>query len=509
LAAVSVSEAASGINPDTRASSRAVQSALPACWEEAWGQPSRFLTKQVSALREQIETLALGIPTLDRSEDLGSLVGSAALRSAALHRWYYYKEGFAPELPHIIADELGTGGGVVLDPFAGVGTSLLALRSRGDCSSVIGIEYSPFAHFVATAKLSAHLLDPTRLRVHAEALTGFKRDGRKLRIPALSSFADPRIFDRSDLYDLLAARDAIVTAPALSNDERSFFLLGLAAIVEDTSGAMKDGRALRIRNGRRRRPNALTPTEDARDGDGVRVMLHNQWLAMIEDLETSPTAEISAEAQVVRGDARTLANLESSDSVIADGSVGLAVFSPPYLNCIDYTEVYKLELWLLGMVQDQSGFRRLREGTLRSHPSVRFPQRQTPFIGRADVFAVVEAISSFLEERLPRAPVGRMVLHYFQDMHEVLTRLAHVLEPGAAMACVVANSTFSRRARVGDALSEDWRVPVLTDVLLARLAEAAGFESLEIWSARDLRPRNVSTGSARESVVVGRMGGSQ
>ena len=30
---------------------------------------------------------------------------------------------------------------------------------------------------------------------------------------------------------------------------------------------------------------------------------------------------------------------------------------PPYLNCIDYSEVYKLELWLMGFVSDQKRFR--------------------------------------------------------------------------------------------------------------------------------------------------------
>ena len=49
-----------------------------------------------------------------------------------------------------------------------------------------------------------------------------------------------------------------------------------------------------------------------------------------------------------------------------------------------------------------------------------------------------------------------------------------------------------------------WRVPIPTDVLLARLAESVGFDEVEIWAARDLRPRNVTSGSARESIVVAR-----
>jgi hypothetical protein len=45
-------------------------------------------------------------------------------------------------------------------------------------------------------------------------------------------------------------------------------------------------------------------------------------------------------AAVLRGDSRTLMN--TVDPVDA------AIFSPPYPNSFDYTDVYNLELWVLG-----------------------------------------------------------------------------------------------------------------------------------------------------------------
>jgi hypothetical protein len=297
-----------------------------------------------------------------------------------------------------------------------------------------------------------------------------------------------------------------VSDTKLSADERSFFLLGLAAILEDMSGVMKDGRALRVRNGRRRRPNALSPARGAVNGSDVRSTLLNQWLAMIEDCAAVTLAPGQyAGVELHRGDARELGKVaRGASTLLKQRDVGLAVFSPPYLNCVDYTEVYKLELWVLGMVETQKDFRSLREGTLRSHPSIAFPERPSPFEGNAAVFDVIASMSEFLEERLTRAPVGRMVGHYFQDMYEVFSQLEKVLAPGGSIACVVANSTFSRRTRTEEARQEDWRMPILTDLLLARLAEAAGLKDVELWSARDLRPRNVKGGAARESIVVAR-----
>lgn len=483
-------------------------SGVPSDWSVAWKASDRRVSARLCELRVAVEHLAEGLRVFDRVEEYSDLVGSAGLRSVPVHRWYYYKEGFSPLLPGRIVDALGTADtGVVLDPFVGVGTTPIALRSREDVASVLGCEYSPFAHFVATTKCSLTDLDPSRLRSHARRLAKFSADGRTLTVPGLSSFSDDRIFARRDVYDLLGARRAIEDDRALSAPERAFFMLGLAGIVEDVSGAMKDGRALRIRNGRKRRPNALTPVKAALASVDVRSTLQNQWLAMIEDCETTDTVPPPGCAlKLVRGDARRVGSLTCEDGAILapPESVGLALFSPPYLNCVDYSEVYKLELWLLGLISSSAEFRRLREGTLRSHPSIAFPARPAPPVDRAPVFACIDAISSFLEENLSRRPVGSMVRHYFADMFEVFDQLRSVIVPGGACACVVANSTFSRRSPTPDSRSEDWRLPILTDVLLARVAEAAGFDDVEIWSARNLRPRNVASGSARESIVVAR-----
>jgi hypothetical protein len=226
----------------------------------------------------------------------------------------------------------------------------------------------------------------------------------------------------------------------------------------------------------------------------------------LDDLAPTRAAARTANAYHLRGDARELAEVKFSPRKPALGSesVGFSIFSPPYLNCIDYSEVYKLELWLLEMINDQDSFRDLRLGTLRSHPSVEFPDRGYLAVEHAPVADFVEDVSSFIERNHARAGIGRMVRNYFDDMYRVLAQQAWVLEPGAWMICVVGNSTFSRRLSANGVREEIWRVPLLTDVVIARMAEALGFEQVQVWSARDLRPKNVRGGQSRESAVVAR-----
>jgi hypothetical protein len=98
-----------------------------------------------------------------------------------------------------------------------------------------------------------------------------------------------------------------------------------------------------------------------------------------------------------------------------------------------------------------------------------------------------------------------VVRQYFEDMFEVWREQLRILDSGATAVCVVANSTFSRRDVDSRGVRrERWRLPILTDVVLAHLALKAGFKSAEIWRARELRPRNVRSGRARESLVIAR-----
>jgi DNA modification methylase len=474
------------------------------------------LDHQLDQLLDAMEALAADIPISDRTADLGSLVTSAEMRNERVHRWFSYKEGFSPRLPIVLVNELGSGlTKTVADPFVGVGTTLLALRRHPEVKRAIGIEYSPLAHFVAQTKLQSLNLDPASLNAHIDRLTPLPTSGPVGKVPRLASFQNVQVFNRTRLYNLLRARLHIQSDQALADTERAFFLLGIAAVIEDLSNVMKDGRALRLLKGRVRKKQGIRPEIGYLEENSVEAAIVNQWRAMVQDLESlqstsddlesRPSATEETHVQVIRGDACTLTQLvdETNDRVIQDNSIGLYIYSPPYLNFIDYTEVYKLELWFLGFVTDEQGFRRVREGTLRSHPSIDFPSRSALPNG-AKVFNVIDSMTEFLISNLSRPSIGKIPGYYFGDMYQAIRTQFATLEPGGAIACVVANSTFSRRHTIMGSRVEAWRLPILTDVIIARMAEAVGFVDIEIWKVRSLQAKNVSAGFAREAVVVAR-----
>ena len=474
-------------------------------WRELWTDPDPTSLEWVR-MRDGAEVLSSSIPVdHSRRSTLGPLVGSLDLRTRPIHRWFTFKEAFSPDLVGTLIDELDLEGPLkVLDVFGGVATTALAGQFDPRISSVISVEYSPIAHFVGETKLSWTELDPGRLAVLLDSALAYDRTcGGAL--PALSSFHNDRIFHPQTVRSLVNAREH-VRGLELSTAERKFFLLGIAAVVEDLSGAMKDGRALRIKGSRSRRPSSLAATPSRTRAKGrVKRALAGQWSAMIDDVEMLANHANTAsqtECRHVRGDARCLRTAEGGE-LVPDGWADFSCFSPPYLNCLDYTELYKLELWLLEFVTTQAEFRAVRKGTLRSHPSIRFETRPVGDRTPGAVLEHSELLSKWMAENSTRPEVARPLIEYFEDMLEVWKQQARVVKRGGVATCVVANSTFSRRSREeGGLLVEDWKFPVFTDSLLARLALEAGFERTEIWAARDLRARNARSTNSRESVVV-------
>jgi hypothetical protein len=475
--------------------------AVPADWDKYWGTPIPFHRKELAALKAEFERLASTVACSEESAAFSHLVHPFTNRVRPVYRWFRYKEAFAPELAREIVGRLGAGdSGVVVDSFAGVATTQLALQCDPRIQRALGVEYSPLAHFIGETKIGWAALRADYLEKKVSEVLRFSRRTR-VTIPELTAFHDSEILPENVALDLASARDRIKEVSR--GRVRDFLLLGLAAIVEDVSGAAKDGRALRIARDRVRRSTSLA----GEVGLTVRSALRRQYGAMLADLrlldEQRPAA-LQADVSHHRGDARDLEAALLGE--VGPQGVGLFAYSPPYLNCIDYTEVYKLELWLLEFVVNQKQFRDVRLGTLRSHPSVEFPARDymVNILGtHHEITYLVRAIASFVERHHVRPVNGRTIWNYFDDMTKVLQQQYEYLEPGGHAVCVVANSTFSRRDRQEDGTwCERWRLPILTDVIIAHTAKAIGFESADIWRARDLQPRNVLSGAARESLIV-------
>lgn len=456
-----------------------------------WGSPRSTYAAELGEIRRLTEEIESALPLRDGRRTFESKVSFADAIQHPLHRWYFYKEGFSPDLLRLVVAEVDVRpGGWLLDCFAGVATSLL---SAGDLRpqrfiGAVGVEFNPFAVFAGRAKLAAPLLRGQTLR-DLGLLVAQTRPSHLPPVPRSATVRNRRIFPRYRLDEsrrLLGAIDERARAPY-----GNVLRLAVASALEPASFARKDGRALR-----------LIPVDSARPS--VRRLFLETVARMADDLDAlaeSPADRIPTILH--RGDARNL-----PPSIQAD-SVSLALYSPPYLNGIDYSEVYKVEEWFLGFIKSNRELLELRRGTLRSHPSIRFPERPRAIPDGSAVQKLVDRISGFVsrfERRHHQKQYAWLVPAYFDDMYLALREQSRVLKSGGYAVCVVADSMLSRTIEVATAggihRRELWRLPIATDAILAALGREVGLETVGgIW-ARSLRPRNIRRGWSRETLII-------
>lgn len=411
-----------------------------------------------------------------QSETLGRLVVPTGNDVAPRHRWFRMKEAYSHrilehflDLTRIDADTRLN----LVDPFMGSGTtgvSAAELVSSGRLVSAHfdGVETNPFLHLLGATKLSSCSGD-------FDGLERFMRDAidsldmvDDSPIPELSTFWKTEYIDPTDIQ-FLVNLEKLVRRTA-SDELRSAALLAVAAAVEPVSRLRRDGRALRVH------PNKMP----ARPADVV--------VATCRQIEADASSIQGFSSNVRHDDSRTLGPGSFKD-------VDAVFFSPPYPNNIDYTEVYKMEAWLLGYYGSSTDFRQQRISSLRSHSSLKWAARDYDFndLFREQLNELVTVVSSSIpEDRYTRAR-KEMIHGYLWDMASIITNSVGWTKPGGHVGIVVGNSVHGQHPA---------QLTIASDLLLAEICRLAGLRVESINIGRIPKRRAHESPYMRESMIV-------
>ena len=119
----------------------------------------------------------------------------------------------------------------------------------------------------------------------------------------------------------------------------------------------------------------------------------------------------------------------------------LVIFSPPYPNSFDYTDIYNLELWMLGYLSCRDDNAALRKETVRSHVQVKrdFSTEELPSRELKRSYRLLCRRRKDLWDN----DIPEMVLAYFGDMNIVLRQVRRKLRPGGKAFLAVGNSKYA------------------------------------------------------------------
>ncbi len=431
------------------------------------------------------EQMTLELDYLPASES--GLRDAAASENKVLpvHRWVPWIAGFSAQFVEgVMTSYLPRSSRtrhLILDPFAGVGTTLVeALKAGHDA---VGYEINPFAALVSTAKVNCVEVHPAdfraevdafRIAMHrfedvidrqwaagelnsddplAEDIQSLKPADFKSRIPFFSPPVEAKF-----LYALSRSR-------ALLQPDRSLYRAALGAtMVSFSNYTYEPSLASRPGSGKPLIPNAPVAIPVCRKLD-----------EMLTDIEWARQAYgyqwLSAQRDV----------FEQSyfDSSLGPASVSLVITSPPYMNNYHYVRNTRPQLYWLGLVAN-GGTGKLEQANYgKFWQTVRQGKQVDLEFDAPEIKPLLEELRGKNTHKGYYGGSGwaNYATTYLNDSNRFIRMLRRQLRPGGRAVIVVGNSIIQ---------GIEFRI----DQLLAQMAEQHGLRAEGIHLVRNKRVGN-------------------
>ena len=406
---------------------------------------------------------------------------SAHNKSLSMHRWANWIAGFSGEfarsaiaqfLPDVDFNRQETVDRdcVVLDPFAGVGTTLVEANRAGLRS--IGFEINPFAALVCRVKLGASHIFLDDLKDGVKGYEDFMNGptgreplssppaGFKSRIPFFSPSVERKVLLTLDYINDLPPRI------------RDLFLVAFASVMVDFSNYSYEP-SLGTRPGA-----GKSLIDDAEVGEVLSKKLHD----MIVDIaQLQSNSESLAEDDCAGAEPSWTVYERSffdAGSYIAGDSVDLIVTSPPYMNNYHYVRNSRPQLFWTGLVQTTSELKALETNNFGKFWQTVRGEDAIPLV--PEIPRLADEIDQIRKTNCERKVYGgngwaNYVVAYMNDIDRFCGLLGKVLKPGGTAVVVVGNSVVQgREIKVEQYLAEIAELTGLATINIVRLRERVG-----------------------------------
>jgi hypothetical protein len=389
-------------------------------------------------------------------------------RREPLHRWVPWIAGFsAAFVEKVFAAAIAQDPGevLVLDPFAGVGTTLVEGLKRG--YNVVGFEINPYAALACDVKLHSARCSLNQLTEAINRVEELRRRGTRNASPASNPPRDFR--SKTPFFSPAIEREVLLLQDFIAGQRSAF----VKKVLKVALGAVMVGFS----------NYSYEPSLSTRSAAGKDDVEYVDVVRVFHDKLREIEADIGfLQRLVTRFEHRPSAKVYrrsylEDPSVLAARSVDVLVTSPPYLNNYHYVRNTRPQLYWLGLVDGNGDLKRLEEESFG-----RFWQtvRAAPPVELAFALPELREVLQSIHERNPEKGTygGRgwanYAATYFNDCDRFFRVTRRVMKPGGWVVVVIGNNIVQG-------------IHVETERFLAKIGELHGFKLAGMHRVRKKR----------------------
>lgn len=366
-------------------------------------------------------------------------------------RWYPLLEGYSPQYVQNIINKFAPDANIILDPFAGTGTTVFAASQLGKISYFC--EINPVLQFINITKIRVRRLTLAQRRNLAKLLMESSTDLGHLnkfkpnldlqraynKIFGKSLFFDPDVYD-----EVLSLRTWIDYISCKNPFLADLITIGVLSALVPAS-RMKRAGDLRYKNEKERQ----------QESTDLKISVKFNIAQIAKDIQEDIDG-LKNEPLMVCENAHSLTLLPPLD-------IDTVITSPPYVNGTNYFRNTKIELWFLRCLVNNSDLSYYRLAAVTAGIN-----DVTVAKTSKNLHPEVEDLVKKLEVSAYDMRIPRMIASYFSEITDIFYAICNHLVPGATV-CI----------DIGDSRYAGLHVP--TDKLLAACLKELGlFQTQEV-----------------------------
>lgn len=386
-----------------------------------------------------------------------------------VHRWIPWIAGFSSDFVSNALSRYLPESGTVLDPFSGVGTTLVEAVKHGH--DAIGFEINPYAALASRIKANAHFIPLDTLLAESSKFEAFySQRASNGYVP--HSEAPAGFKTRTEFYSPKVLRKVLIVQDFISNIEdanlRDLFKLVFAStMVRYSNYSYEPSLSRRVTAGKQE-------IEDF----SVEQEIIKKLKEISDDVAWLQDNMPSKQPQAVVINNSFFKYAEHIDA----GSVDLVITSPPYLNNYHYNRNTRPQLYWLGFAQQPSDFNHLENSNFGTYWQTVREHKQLDLefdLPGTDIQERLEELRGLNSHKGIYGGNGwaNYAAAYFNDCRRFAEGLNHVLRPGGTALVVIGNSIL-----------QGLLIP--TDIYFGKIAEAIGLKLVRIDVPRATRVGN-------------------